>query len=141
MEMKFEPISHENIEEAIALAHLVFPNDVGGADDAALAYVASLDPDKHRDLWEGWDSKSLEYWVVREGENIVGATGLYTRTIDQNDVVWLGWYFVAPSRRGEGYGRKILEWTMNEARERRYKIMKLYTSNDPNEAAAQSRTG
>lgn len=134
--MSIEPLSRENIKEATTLAHEVFPSSVGDKDDPDISYKASLEPERYRSFLERWDLKTLEYWVVREDGALVAGTGLYGRN-GEPDVAWLGWYFVAPAARGKGIGRELLEWSIAEARRRGFKRMKLYTSTDPNEAAAQ----
>ena len=52
-------------------------------------------------------------------------------------MIWLGWYCLDKNERGKGFGREILEWTINNVKEKGYKIMRLYTTTDPNEATAQ----
>ncbi len=55
----------------------------------------------------------------------------------QTKVVWLGWYCVRPDQRGKGLGRELIEWTIDKAKEQGFKKLKLYTSEDPEEAKAQ----
>jgi GNAT superfamily N-acetyltransferase len=62
---------------------------------------------------------------------------LYNRKEYPEDEVWLGWFCADPTIRGQGIGRRTLEWSINKAREMGYKKLKLYTSTDPAEAAAQ----
>ncbi len=132
MDLVFEPLSQENIKEALALISAVFPTH---AEEVRVAYERALDPEKA--YLE--DRRLFEYFVVRDTESkkVIGVTGLYNRKEYPEDEAWLGWFCVDSNVRGKGIGRKTLEWTMNRARELEYKKFKLYTSTDPNESAAQ----
>lgn len=137
--MIFQPLSPENFQSAIEFVKMVFPNDVDTPDSPLLAYRAALWPEENQEFWKKYDTKTLEYFVVLDEhtQSIIGVTGLYTRTIDPPNMVWLGWYGVHPAWRGKGLGKAILDWTMARAREKEFTVMRLYTSTDPNEAIAQ----
>jgi len=86
--------------------------------------------------WYG--TKSLEYWVaVDEKGTICGTTGFYTQKKDIHEAIWLSWFCVAPARRGQGIGKQLIEFSIKEAQSRGKKYLRLYTSDDPNEADAQ----
>jgi len=137
--MIFEPLNKENIEEAIVFVNSIFPGDAEHLDNPAKAYRASLDAETYKEYKDKYTLKSLEYFVVREdvSKKIIGVTGFYTRTLDPKNVAWFGWYGIDPSQRGKGIGRKILEWTIKLIKDRGFNTFRLYTSTDPNEAAAQ----
>mgnify|MGYP001575831505 CR=1 FL=1 len=136
--MEIRPLSRENIEDAIKLANAVFPNDTLYEHSPAQVFEASLEPAAHKDYWKRNKLKLLENFVAYdEKQEIIGVTGLYRRKDDPEDVVWLGWYCVDFEKRGKGYGKAILVWTIKAARERGFKVMKLWTTEDPNEAIAQ----
>ena len=75
--------------------------------------------------------------AVNENGDVCGTTGLYQYTKDRNDAVWLAWFCVHPDQRGRGTGKQLIEYSINEARKLKKKYFRLYTSTDPNEAAAQ----
>ncbi len=133
MNLIFEPISEARFDEALALALGVFPDH---RQDIEAPYRSSMDP-KHP-YWK--QRRFVRYYVVidTDTDKIVAVTGLYDRNEYPEDEIWLGWFATLPAVRGQGIGRKTLEWTMNKARELGYKKFKLYTSTDPNEAAAQN---
>ncbi|MCF7844188.1 GNAT family N-acetyltransferase [Candidatus Gracilibacteria bacterium] len=137
--LTYLPLSQENLEEASGLVRSVFPDDFNSEDSPYEAYRASLDSNTHKDFILKHDIDYMKYFVVKDfiSENIIGVTGWYTQKSDDKDVVWLGWYCLDPKERGKGLGKEILIWTMNRVRELGYKVMKLYTSTDPNEATAQ----
>lgn len=137
--LRYFPLSNENVNEAVDLVCSVFSGDCNTEDSPVVAYRASLDREQYQDFICRHNLGILEYFVVKkEDENkIIGATGWYTRITDDKNTIWLGWYCLSQEERGKGFGRKILEWTMDKAREKGYTKMKLYTSTDPNEATAQ----
>lgn len=77
-----------------------------------------------------------KYWLAvnKEGK-IVGITGLYDDNKDCN-VVWLGWFGVHMQHRQNGIGSMLLEFSIYEAIEQGFSILKLYSSFDKHERAA-----
>ena len=76
--------------------------------------------------------------AINENGDVCGTTGLYQYTKDRHEAVWLAWFCVDPQQRGIGIGKKLIEYSINEARKYNKKYFRLYTSTDPNEAAAQN---
>jgi GNAT superfamily N-acetyltransferase len=136
--LTYIPLSPENIEEAIALVRSVFPSDFGTEDSPEEAYRASIDPDKHKAFIERHHLDILQYFIVKDANGkTVGVTGWYTEKPGPEDTIWLGWYCIDPAERGKGLGKEILQWSISQVKEMGYKKLKLYTSDDPNEATAQ----
>lgn len=140
--MKIVPLSKENIDETIELAHRVFPLDAKSNNPPEKGFRKSLSPGKDDKSWasitKGKKLAKLNYWVLLDDnvDKVIGVTGLYSFTDAQNEA-WLAWFCLDPDARGKGLGRKLLEWTMAKAKEEGYTAFRLYTSTDPNEAAAQ----
>jgi GNAT superfamily N-acetyltransferase len=132
MNIIVKPLSRSRLKEASLLGAKVFPNH---AKEIRAAYERSLDPEK-KYLEE---RRLLQYYMAvdLDTNKIVALTGLYNRREYEEGEVWLGWFCADPEIRGQGIGRRTLEWTMNKARELGYKKFRLYTSTDPNEAVAQ----
>jgi GNAT superfamily N-acetyltransferase len=77
-------------------------------------------------------------WIaVDEQHNILGTSGLYTMTQDQEEAKWLSWYCVAPEARGQGVGKALLNYATRKAREYGAKYLRLYTGDDEAEKVAQ----
>ncbi|ASQ91109.1 hypothetical protein CHL67_09450 [Prosthecochloris sp. GSB1] len=74
---------------------------------------------------------------VDESRNVLGTTGLYRYKRDAGEAVWVAWFCVAPEARGQGIGQALIEHTVTRARDAGFDRIRLYTSTDPNEAAAQ----
>ncbi len=137
--MFLEPLSPQNLNEAIELAALVFPEDMQDVENPPQSFKASLDPKKYADFWNRYDIKLQRFFLAYQDntDTVIGITSLYARTIDPPDVVWLGWYGIHPHFRGKGVGKELLRWTMDLARQEGNRRMRLYTSTNPGEQAAQ----
>jgi len=79
-----------------------------------------------------------QYWVaLDENDKICGITGIYSVNRDVHDSIWLSWFCVDPEMRKKGIGRLLIEFSINIAKSLGKKYLRLYTSDDPNEKAAQ----
>lgn len=74
---------------------------------------------------------------VDESDLVIGTTGLYRYKRDSDQAVWVAWFCVDNKARGRGVGQALIEHTVTRARDAGFKLIRLYTSTDPNEAAAQ----
>ena len=138
MNLKFEQLSQVRLKEALSLIKLVFPDYF---DRVEKVYNVSLENNKTDEYWK--TRRILEYWtaVDLDTNKIVALTGFYQKTKHSEDEIWLGWFTVIPEARGKGVGRQVLEWTINEARNKGYKFFRLWTTTDPDEAVAQKLYG
>jgi GNAT superfamily N-acetyltransferase len=80
-----------------------------------------------------------EVWVAVDDDGaVLGTTGLYRYRKDADEAFWLTWFCVAPESRGAGVGAQLLDFSIAQARQRGAHFLRLYTSDDPNEAVAQN---
>jgi ribosomal protein S18 acetylase RimI-like enzyme len=80
----------------------------------------------------------IAFYVYVDGAKLVlGTTGLYRYKKDANEAVWLAWFCVDHKARGRGIGQALIDHTVSRARNAGFSRIRLYTSTDPNEAAAQ----
>ena len=137
-EIKIVELEDSMIPEARALVAEVFPEQ---SCDERLSFWAH----KHRrnpfmkmafKLYGYMDFS--KYWVALDADGkICGTTGLYSKKSDIHEAIWLSWFCVAPGMRGRGLGKRLLEFSVEEARRLNKKYLRLYTSDDPGEAEAQ----
>jgi GNAT superfamily N-acetyltransferase len=133
-----EKLTKKHLEEASALANFVFKSE---PILPGVAFEASLDKKKFEELNGISENKiaSLEYFVaVDKAEKVLGTTGLYSLEKDKKDVCWLGWYCVDSKFRGKHIGSKLLDYSIDLARERGKKFLHLYTSPSDDEKKAQN---
>jgi GNAT superfamily N-acetyltransferase len=77
-------------------------------------------------------------WLeVNEEGTVCGIVGHYRTTKDFKEAVWISWYGVDPSQRGKGYGKKLLDYAIAQAREKAVDYVRLYTGDDELEKQAQ----
>jgi RimJ/RimL family protein N-acetyltransferase len=74
---------------------------------------------------------------IDETGAVLGTTGLYQYKRDAQEAVWVGWFCVDPKARGKGIGQKLIDHTICLAVQAGFRRVRLYTSTDPNEEAAQ----
>jgi ribosomal protein S18 acetylase RimI-like enzyme len=81
----------------------------------------------------------LDFWGAFDSQTgaLLGTTGLYQYTCDAAEAVWLAWFCVAPEARRQGVGSRLLDFSIEKAKGTGLPYLRLYTSDWPNEAAAQ----
>ena len=86
----------------------------------------------------GGVSSILNIWAAIncEGE-VCGTTGFYMNKNDEHEAVWLSWFCVDPRQRGQGIGKKLIEFSIDKARELGKDFLRLYTSDHSSEMEAQ----
>ena len=133
--MRIEALSWANVRRAAALAGRVFEPELLSP---RLAFWASLLlPDV---VLRCLGYRNLQYWVAVADDNegkVLGTTGLYSTRKDRYEARWLGWFCVAPEQRGQGLGARLLDHAIAEACREGAKLLRVETSDDADEAAAQ----
>lgn len=118
--MKFVLVDFTNYKKAIEIQNKIFPNE-----DGTINILASLD----RDLFKkktgmDYEDDNVKYYIAYDNNEAIGITGLY---YFDSVSAWLGWFGVLPDKRRKLYGKRILEKTMELARQKGFKTMRLYT--------------
>ena len=126
--IRLEIVSFNNFKDAIKLQKKIFPNE-----DGTLNILASLDRDLFMNITEMYyEDDNIKYYIAYINEKQIGITGIYRY---QKNEAWLGWFGILPKYRNKGYGKLLLEETMNLARKLGYKTMRLYTDKKENDNA------
>ncbi len=130
--------SNELMEQAEALVRSVFVwmSPIERFSFIAIKYPKSVAGRVLMDLAGIKDM--IEFDVYVDGADLVlGTTGLYRYKNDANEAVWVAWFCVDPKARGRGIGQALIDHTVSRARDAGFNRIRLYTSTDPNEEAAQ----
>ena len=109
----FKKITNDNLEVACKIQNEIFPKE-----DARQNFIEQINNDSYR--------KEMDYCIVYLGESPIGVTGIYSYNEYPNDA-WLGWFGILEKYRKLGYGSKVLDMTINIAKEKGYKTFRLYT--------------
>ena len=109
--MEFVEITMDNILEATDIQMAIF----GPKECAYLCYLQHI------------QNNDPAYYIVKDSSgNNIGISGIYVEPFEPN-TAWLGWYGVLSECRNKGYGTKILEHTIEIAKNNGYKNFRLYT--------------
>lgn len=135
--MKIIPLDKTHIGEAINLLNSVFPDDVARYNNPEISMRCGLDPENYSEYWNYFQLAYTYPHVLIDNKKIIGTTGLYHLKTDPEDRVWLGWFCIASEYRGKGLGKMLLQWTIDLARKKGYKTLRLYASNNPRLIIAQ----
>ena len=110
--LRFEEISKDNIKVAAKLQYEIFPNS------SAYSVYKSKITGERKDLYIGY---------IAYMEDIpVGVTGIYEIS-EYSDTVWLSWFGIKKEYRKLGYGKQILDYTIEMAKTLNKKYLRLYT--------------
>ena len=113
-------VDRNNYKEAIIIQREIFPEENG-----TLNILASLDRDLFMKMTGlPYDDDDVKYYLAKEDNQYVGITGLY---YFDKDSAWLGWFGIAPKYRNKGLGRELLRKTMELAKEKNFKYLRIYT--------------
>ncbi len=108
--MEFIEITMKNVLEATNAQMEIF----GAKDCAYLCYIQHI------------QNGDPAYYIVKDNDEIIGISGIYVEPFEPQ-TAWLGWYGVRELHRKKGYGAKILEKTIEIAKELGFKHFRLYT--------------
>jgi GNAT superfamily N-acetyltransferase len=73
-----------------------------------------------------------------QADRVIGTVGIYCHHHDVDQADWLAMFSIDPDYRGQGLGKQLLNFAINQARSRGKRYLRLYTSTDPKEAVAQT---
>ncbi|HEX3385523.1 MAG TPA: GNAT family N-acetyltransferase [Mucilaginibacter sp.] len=79
-------------------------------------------------LTEYADRARFEGFVAEDEGKIVAAVFAHSKTWWTNDIIYIDEVFVAPDSRGRGYGKKLLSYTEDYARDKGYEVVTLMTN-------------
>ena len=109
----FKKITKDNLELACKIQNEIFPKE-----DARQNFIEQINNDPYR--------KEMDYCIVYLGDIPIGITGIYSYKEYPNDA-WLGWFGILNDYRKKGYGSRVLDMTINNAKEKGYKTFRIYT--------------
>jgi GNAT superfamily N-acetyltransferase len=127
MNIRIISLNKEKLNESINLLNEIFP-DQDDDENVAVCFNASLDLEKYDTILKKWKIPKLEYFIAIDTNNntVVGSSGIYEMDDDKKSA-WVGWTAVKSDYRKKGIGKKLVLYSINKAKERNYKKMKLHT--------------
>jgi len=113
MNVVFKKITEDNLKLACKIQNEIFPKE-----NAKANYLEQINNDSSK--------KEMDYNIVYLDDNPIGITGLYSYNEYPLDA-WLGWFGILNSFRNKGYGRLVLRKTIEMAKDKGYKNIRIYT--------------
>lgn len=107
-----------NLNDAVRIQAELFPKE-----SARVNYEESID-----------GTTDYEYYLLYEGDDCVGITGLYHSPGDRENA-WLGWFGIREGARRHGRGSEALRLFEEMAVARGYRFARLYTGAVDNDVA------
>jgi GNAT superfamily N-acetyltransferase len=132
MSISIEPFDEVRRADVIRLVDRVFPSQ---------SPVERLSMRVFQTRWD-WllrlgGIRNGQFWMALKDDTVLGTVGLYETAKDAGTAYWVGWFCVSPEARGQRLGQRLIDFAVGEAKAARRRHLRLYTSTDPNEAAAQ----
>ena len=126
--MELVLVDKSNYKKAIEIQNSIFPDE-----DGTLNVLASLGREEFIET-TGVDyvDDHVRYYLAKENDNFVGITGIYYYDPDS---AWLAWFGILKGYRNKGFGRKLLNMTLDIASSMNFKTMRLYTDFNDNKNA------
>lgn len=135
------PLTEENLPKAIQAGKEGFRYGWPFLNPAK-DFKASLDPAEQAKRMGAMDKtieRNARYWLAMDNKgNVLGTTGLYETGKDSGEAAWMGWMSVRSEYRGQGIGKKLVDFSVDQARADGKQYLRLYTSTYKGEAAAQT---
>lgn len=116
MNLKYELVTKDNLDFAVKVQNTIFP-DCNGRQN----YIEGITNDPYR--------KEMINWIVFDNKEPIGVVGLYSYNEYPEDA-WLSWFGVLPEKRNKGYASKMFDYFEYTARQKNYKAIRVYTSEE-----------
>lgn len=135
-QIRIVPLSPATLKQALALITSTFRLTPEEAPSAELE--ESVEPGRHTALLAEKGISDPRYWVALYHGHVAGVTGIYFSPADRDEAVWGGWTVYEPKFRTSVSRAKVLliQKMVIEASATGKRLLRLYTSTAPEEAAA-----
>ncbi len=135
-QIRIVPLSPATLKPALALIIATFsltPDEV-----PVLELEESVEPGRHTAALAQKGISDPSYWVALYHGHLAGVTGIYFTPGDRQEAVWGGWTAYDPALRSSVSRGKmlLLQKMVIEAQATGRRLLRLYTSTLPEEAAA-----
>ncbi len=125
-----ESLSNSNLTAALKLRNEIFKG-LSKCEKETLEMSLDINNEKYKDCLSQNQISYLEYFVMIESKTkqVIGLTGVYIENNHNNNECWLGWFCIDENYRKNSLGQKLLDFSINRAKELKKKVLKLYTYN------------
>lgn len=78
----------------------------------------------------------LKYFTAKQGERILGITGIYSYKYHPENTAWLGWTAVRPESRGQGVGGALIGYVIDYLQKKKFFHLALETTSHSDQEGA-----
>ena len=122
--VKLVPVVKSNSTQAIKIQQSIFPLENGKEDILESLKKVKLNYDY------------LKYYLIAYEEKFIGICGLYSYKEYPSDA-WMAWFGVLPKYRQNGIGHKSISILIDEAKQNKFKALRVYTDSNLNHSACR----
>ena len=121
-----KPLTADNLNNAIRLRDKTFL-DLKSHEKETLQ--ASLDKSNYEECWNKNQITSMQYFIMLDTvkNKVMGLTGIYDEKGDHKNMCWLGWFCIDEEYRGHALSNKLLEFSIDRAKQLNKEYIHLYT--------------
>lgn len=123
--MNLEPLRADTLRATQQVAAELFPWEHEHQD----ALPASLAPAEHAAFFQQRGLDSVRCWTALNDGSVGGMATLYGYKA-QPDELWLAWFGLKSSARGNGAGARLLDWVIELAKSERRRVLRLWTTDE-----------
>lgn len=126
-------LSKKTLSGALEVLDKVFGNNPEDKMQYTRGFNTSLGETKYLHLYPNGKPAYLYYFIAidKKSNKVVGTTGLYSYPEDdKKGITWLGWYCVDPDFRNKGIGTKLLDFSIQKAKEMKKSKLRIWTVDD-----------
>ncbi len=119
--LKFRPIQSKDIEQVADLIRIVM------TEFGCVGEGYSINDPEIDDMFNAYNHKKAAFYVIENGGHILGCGGIAPLEGGDGKICELRKMYFYPELRGQGWGKKMLNYCLNVAKELGYKRCYLET--------------
>lgn len=124
--MNFQPLDVEHLAATQQVAAALFPWE----HEHETALAAAIAPSQHPRFFASRRLASVRCWTAHVGPGPVCGLATLYEYLAQPDEVWLAWYGLLPTARGNGRGAKLLDWLIAQIKAEGRRTLRLWTTDE-----------
>lgn len=124
--MNFQPLTSERLSATQSVAAELFPWE----REHETALAAAVDPQQHLTFFLDRRLASVRCWTALDPAGAVCGLGTLYGYTAQPEELWLAWFGLTASARGNGAGALMLDWLIARAKHDGHRTLRLWTTDE-----------
>lgn len=137
------PLTPERADETVQLVLNCFPEATEQREYIHDSIHGELHLEQYQEFLTDHGFSEFDSQLIIKDNKVIGMTGLYRKEFESyekddspENTRWLNWLCVKDSERGQGYGRMLFEYSINQAISQKRQALYIWTSEDETEKRA-----